>query len=112
MNGQIEKISTDLPPDNLQSIRQRISKEKEKASDPHLQEINPAELTEEDLLIWQKLLDNQLSDRDFEAYYRQFFGKNPDQVNRSSRSLAAMISNKLLVNKAEKIIQSKGRKAA
>ena len=77
-----------------------------KAYDPHFDEINPQHLKEENLIIYKKFKEEELSFEEMREYQDKMTGeeagdfRNP--VNKSRNNFQAYMANKLLVRSFDK----------
>ena len=100
-----------------EQIRIDISEEKEKSNDPHFQNIEPDELSYDDLIVWDKYRKGVLSEKYFFDYYQKLLGgieKTNEEIKADSRrNFAALILNKTIAEQAKrKLKEREQRKAA
>jgi hypothetical protein len=77
----------------IEQIKEEEMKKKEekKYADPHYDHINPAELTEADLKIFEKFRKDELTLEEFDEYRKGFNSESTE----SSKYFSAWVANKL-----------------
>lgn len=86
----------------LEFLRQEIEKIKEESKDPHFQEINPKDLIDEDLDIYRKLRNKELTESDLNNYRDKIGSKE-----KSRTAFAEYVTNKLNIELIEKQLKKK-----
>lgn len=88
----------------LKEFQQEISLIKERdlrnKGPAHLFEVDPAELEEEDMIMWQKIKDESITPEDLDDYRMSFLdeeGNLRDGVSRNRYDFYAFIANKAMV---------------
>jgi hypothetical protein len=84
--------------EKLAKFRAEIQHLKETEADPHWVDINPEQLTEEDMLVWNQ--KDQISFDEFMKYQRKLMGPDGSQ-HTDSQVLSAYLANKLSPKFAE-----------
>lgn len=106
-----------------ENIREALRGQKTKKTDIHFEDINPDDLTNEDLIIFDKFRINALTEKEFNMYrenlgnyfrlQRQIKKEKFNALKDSRSNFSAMIANKIMVKKAEEMLmERKFKKAA
>lgn len=103
LEQQMDSASLETEKQNLEKVRAKLWKLKKGNKDAHLEDINPDELTGEDLVIADKFMEGKLSESEFDDYSKDlkfYFSEqreklgNFDEFHDSRANLKAWISNK------------------
>jgi len=109
------EIKEDLAENNksyLDELRSEITELKEKNLDPHCKLINPQQLTDEDLMVFDKFKKGELQEGDFENYRRNLqlyfysqkeaLGEQFSSLKDSRSNFLAMLLNKVIDRNIQK----------
>lgn len=90
----------DLPKSReyYEQIRQKIREQKEAKLDPHLDDIDPEQLTPRDLYFFDKFLKDDLTEKEIKEEYMRAYDKNSNDMPNNHESVGAMFLNKIIGN--------------
>ncbi|MBI5306360.1 hypothetical protein HZB04_02140 [Candidatus Wolfebacteria bacterium] len=118
-----DEVNVDEIAENYaKNLREILREQKTNKTDPHLENIDPDELTNNALIIFDKFRKNALMDKEFSEYRRNLgnyfrlqrqLKKDKFNTLKDSRSnFSAMIANKIMAKRAEEMLRERKFKKA
>lgn len=105
-----------------ESVRETLREQKMKKADNHFENIDLDDLTDEDLIIFDKLQKGNLTEEEFNDYRkslnpyfrqeRQLKGDKYNSLKDSRSNFSAMIANKIMSKKVEEMLKERKFKKA